>query len=56
VAWPVTWAGLGRVAAPNGLSIGEARRRLGKADPWAGYGEVRQGLKASAKRALGLKE
>lgn len=52
VAWPVSWEALETVKAPDQF-------RLKTADPaaangWDGYGRLRQSLKASGLRALGI--
>lgn len=56
VAWPVTWRELDGIAAANAVTVQSAAGRLRKADPWKDYFEIRQGLKASVLRALGLSE
>lgn len=54
VAWPVTWKSLRRFKAANEITVANARKQIGKADPWEGYAETRQRLKVSALRALGI--
>jgi bifunctional non-homologous end joining protein LigD len=54
VAWPVTWKGLDDVPGAALVHVNDAIARFGDADPWTGYGEVRQELGKAALRALGV--
>jgi bifunctional non-homologous end joining protein LigD len=54
VAWPVSWAEFDTYASAAEITIGTAAERLPRADPWKGYGAVRQAIKAAAMRALGI--
>ncbi|MBI2254848.1 MAG: DNA ligase D [Proteobacteria bacterium] len=51
VAWPVSWAALGRLDSAAAVTFANYRAFLKKPDPWEGY-DRHQGLKASALRAL----
>jgi bifunctional non-homologous end joining protein LigD len=44
VAMPVSWAQLARMENAHPVRVGEAKRFIGKRDPWAGYFKVRQAL------------
>jgi len=54
LAWPVTWQQLGKIASADHFTIGMAARELKKPDPWQGYVKVKQTIRASALKALGL--
>ena len=53
---PITWEELQRGIKPDQFHVGNIRARLEslKADPWKGYGTVRQRITAAARRRLGL--
>lgn len=55
VAWPVTWQELEHIEAANIVNLANAMPRLADPDPWAGYDDVRQGLRKAALDALGVK-
>ncbi|EKV31303.1 ATP-dependent DNA ligase [Caenispirillum salinarum AK4] len=57
VAVPVTWEELSRVPSGDKWTVETlpARLKRQKADPWAGYFDVRQSLTKKAMRALGMK-
>jgi bifunctional non-homologous end joining protein LigD len=57
VAVPVRWSELGPRLSPNRFDIFSLPRRLAslRSDPWEGYHEVRQGITAPMKRAVGLR-
>lgn len=54
LAWPVSWRELGDVPGADAVTIESAAERLRRADPWKGYGAVRQRLKAGVLKALGV--
>jgi bifunctional non-homologous end joining protein LigD len=54
LAWPVTWQQLGRIASADHFRMEMAARELKKPDPWQGYFKVKQSIRASALKALGL--
>ena len=53
---PITWAELERGVAPDQFHVGNIRERLESlaADPWKGYGTVRQRITAAIRRTLHL--
>ncbi|HEY8148100.1 MAG TPA: DNA ligase D, partial [Vicinamibacteria bacterium] len=53
---PITWEELQRGIKPDQFHVGNIRARLEslKADPWKGYGTVRQRITAAVRRRLGL--
>ncbi|MCB8836564.1 DNA ligase D [Aurantimonas sp. VKM B-3413] len=53
VATPVTWDELSSLSAANGFDIDAVLKRLDEADPWAGYGDVRQSLTKKMLAAIG---
>ena len=44
VAWPVTWAQLGKLKDARPVSVENAAQKIKGADPWASYGKIRQKL------------
>ncbi len=56
VSAPITWEELQRGIKPDQFHVGNIRARLEslKADPWKGYGTVRQRITAAVRRRLGL--
>ena len=56
VSAPITWKELERGVAPDQFHVGNMRERLESlaADPWKGYGTVRQRITASIRRTLHL--
>src|SRR6185369_4739937 len=54
VSTPITWEELARGVAPDQFHVGNIRERLASlaADPWKGYGTVRQRLTATIRRSL----
>jgi bifunctional non-homologous end joining protein LigD len=56
VSAPITWEELERGIKPDQFHVGNIRARLEslKADPWKGYGTVRQRITAAVRRRLGL--
>src|SRR5262249_56667097 len=54
VSTPITWEELEKGVVPAELHVGNIRDRLAslKADPWKGYGRVRQGITARLRREL----
>jgi bifunctional non-homologous end joining protein LigD len=56
VSTPITWDELGKGAVPSAFHVGNVRQRLDalRADPWKGYGTVRQGITGRVRRELGL--
>jgi bifunctional non-homologous end joining protein LigD len=56
VAMPMTWKECERSKAANEVDVPALVRRLQRrlADPWTGFARIRQSLRASARRALGL--
>ena len=56
VSAPVTWKELERGVAPDQFHVGNIRERLESlaADPWKGYGTVRQRITAAIRRTLHL--
>ncbi|MEQ9329860.1 DNA ligase D [Thalassobaculum sp.] len=52
VAWPVAWDDIAGIEAANAFSVRNADPEA--PDPWDGYREVRQSLKAASLRALGV--
>lgn len=55
VAWPISWDDLSKVKAANEVTVASAFKKR-RADPWKGYGKLRQSLKASALRALDVED
>ena len=56
VSAPITWEELQRGVKADQFHVGNIRARLEslKADPWKGYGAVRQRITAAVRRRLGL--
>jgi len=56
IAWPVDWAGLNKANAANAISLRDAAAAIAGNEPggWAGYSKIKQKLKASALRAVGV--
>jgi bifunctional non-homologous end joining protein LigD len=56
VSTPITWEELARGVAPDQFHVGNIRERLASlaADPWKGYGTVRQRITAAIRRTLHL--
>jgi len=54
LAWPVSWEELAETESAASVSVPDAAARLREADPWVGYDDLRQSLKVSALRALGV--
>lgn len=54
VAWPLRWQDLGQVSRANEVTLAAARRRLARENGWPGYAGLRQGIRQSSLRALGL--
>ncbi len=54
LAWPVTWQQLRKIGSADHFRIGMAASELKKPDPWQGYAKVKQTIRASALKALGL--
>lgn len=52
LAWPLDWDGLDAVQSADAFRLRGVD--TSSPDPWAGYGEVRQPLKAASLRALGV--
>jgi bifunctional non-homologous end joining protein LigD len=52
LAWPVSWAQLAKTTSAAAVTIETVK--LGGADPWKGYAETRQALKAAVLRALAV--
>lgn len=52
LAWPLDWDGLDAVTSADAFRLREVDP--GTADPWTGYADLRQPLKAASLRALGV--
>lgn len=52
VAWPVAWKQLDKIRSADAFRLRDVS--ASGPDPWPGYGELRQSLKAASLRALGV--
>ena len=54
LAWPVTWQRLRKIERADHFKLDMAERELKKPDPWQVYFKVKQTIRASALKTLGL--
>jgi bifunctional non-homologous end joining protein LigD len=53
VSAPVAWEELTPALRPAGLTVATLLPRLAQPDPWAEFGQVRQGITEKMRRAVG---